>query len=306
MGEKQPKKPQFINNQRSFSKIEMTAHLIREISQYDLESLKEFVLTLFDSKMVYQNQENFCADFLEIFRVFTKKKKEEHSEVLALLFQTELIKSTLLEILKLSKSRPSPDLSSSSLLITPSSVAAPPLIPPSPSALPPQSSSSFSEDPTVQSSDLLLMTPPKFESLLKIIKCIYDFAIYLLEFENDNLKFLPLNQTIESLELLLNQRGTEELENLYKDFHILRQDYAKKSKMLLLENKSRSSFLQFDFLVCSAKEVPITYKEDSATPTLDDLFKKDEREKLFPHVVSGEYSSWHQYFNNMFYLLKEV
>ena len=150
------------------------------------------------------------------------------------------------------------------------------------------------------------MTPPKFESLVKIIRCIYDFAIYLLDFENDNLKFLPLNQTIESLEMLLNQRGTEELENLYKDFHTLRQDYAKKSKMLLLENKSRSTFLQFDFLVCSAKDTPITYKEDSATPTLEDLFKNEEREKFFPHVVSGEYNSWQQYFNNMFYMLKEV
>jgi hypothetical protein len=274
------KKPQFTNTQRCITKIEMTSQLLREISQYDLESLKEFVVTLLDSKMIYQNMENSLGDFLDIFRIFIKKKKEEHSEVLALLFQTELIQCSISIVLKLLKSRPLTESNNNQIAL--------------------ENINENSEN------EMILLTPPKFENLMKTVKCIYDFAIYLLEFENDNLKFLPLNQTIECLELLLNQRGTEDLENLYKDFHALRQEFAKKSKMLLLENKSRSSFLQFDFLVCSAKNLPITYKEDSPTPTLEDLFQSEDKKKFFPHVVSGEYNDWEQYFNNMFYLLKEV
>ena len=129
-----------------------------------------------------------------------------------------------------------------------------------------------------------------------------------MNFDNDNFKYLPINETIEALELLMSQKYDESLESQYRDFQSLRQQFAKKAKLLSQENKSRATFLQFDFLVCEAQDVVITYKSDSASPSYEDLFKDENVNgtKFFPHVINGAYKSWSQYFNNLFYLLKEV
>lgn len=161
-----------------------------------------------------------------------------------------------------------------------------------------------------------LMNQENIDSFLNFSKSFSEIVHFILLHTNKNLKLLnklPLSDfqdSLEQIKLQINDSDLQiqfsELENVFRDY----KNYVKQLKADILKDLGRQCredddlpIQNIEFKSSKAIENPITYKYDNIIEVYD-LFNR--KKNFFPHVIGDRYSSWDQYINNMFYLLKEV